>query len=533
MPITGSNIQVFEIPMSRLGISLHNNIVELNPEECLNSQNLVWANGMVKRGGSALATSDEVVSDKPILGLHKFYRSDGSSELLAACDTVVSYLSSGSWVNAVTGLTAGLRTHMTTWGALDKVYVCNGTDAMRSWDGSTAATLTLSDGVPTQALPYQDRLLTIIGGQLTWSASFDDTDSSWGASSVIGVHPDAILYGMQVHSNTQATSGYQAAVLLAGSNGMYLFYGTDLRWPATTGDYVIYPLSVNSGCSAANTMCWTPAGTMWLGIDRQVYLLPFNSNQPVPIGQKITSNIAGTEGIEHIPKAQMSKASGVYHDGYYKLSVPRQGQVNNNCQWWLDVTRLYKDDTNQWGPWYGPMVGQTISCFANQNGTGDSGELVGGEATDKGYVYYIHGRGYYADVKPSDVSPLAILTYWQSYYCPLGEKAVPKDVHRIELELLNVQGSVNVGYYDIGGVVKSSDLVTLSGAAVYWNDMYWGEGYWKNSTPTRIEQPIDPTIHVRRLSVLLSSSSITDTFHLYAARVESTEKNDTFGPGVY
>ena len=47
---------------------------------------------------------------------------------------------------------------------------------------------------------------------------------------------------MVQHSISGADSGYEAAVLLAGANGMYIFQGTDLRVPFTTGDYTIFPL---------------------------------------------------------------------------------------------------------------------------------------------------------------------------------------------------------------------------------------------------------------------------------------------------
>ena len=119
MPIRDTNTNVFEYPTSRLGVNIGRNIVELNPEECIYSQNLVWKNGMKKRGGQSLVTSEEVETGYKVLGVHRFYKTDGTKQLLAACDTTVKYLNGTSWTNAVTGLTTGLATNMVSWVALN------------------------------------------------------------------------------------------------------------------------------------------------------------------------------------------------------------------------------------------------------------------------------------------------------------------------------------------------------------------------------------------------------------------------------
>lgn len=528
MPETGVNTQAHAYPMARLGVNLYKNILELAPEECLTSQNLVWKNGMKKRGGQSLFDSTEVVASKKILGLHRFYKSDGTKQTLAACDTVVKYGTGSGWTNAITGLTSGYQTLMSTWGALDKVYICNGQDAMRSWTGAAAATITIPDGIPTQALPYQDRLLTIIGGDLTWSPSFSDTGASWETKASCGVKPDNKLYGMTYHSVSNEAAGFDTKILLAGSNGMYLFWATDMRVPYTTGDYQIFPLSITVGCNAPRTMCWTPKGTIWLGNDKQLYILPFNGVQPTPIGTKLQSNISGIEGIEDIPSAQIQNACAVYHDGYYKLSITRSGGSYNTYQWWLDVKRLYQDDEVLYGPWYGPMTGQSISCFATMNGSGDSGEIIAGEAQTKGYVYYCDRKDVYGDIDISTGTAKDIQEYYQTFYHPLGNPSFRKDVHKIEAELLDVLGTVTVGFYDIDGPLKIGDSFGLSGSTVYWDEAYWDEEYWSSSAPTRQVVDISPAIQPRRLSLIISHSGQDDTFEIYGLTAQAIEQNTMF-----
>lgn len=527
MPVNDSYTSVVNYPMAKKGVNLHNNIVELQPDECLLSQNLVWENGMVKRKGQTFVTSTEVVASKKILGLHRFYMADGSTKYtLAACDTTVKkFVSPSTWTSIKTGLTAGLNTNFTTWGALNKIYTCNGTDKMWSWDGTTATDITIADGIPVQALPYQDRLLTIIGGYLTWSPSFSDDGTKWVAASSAGVKPDTKLYGMCIHSASNEASSNDTKVLIAGANGMYLFYGKDMRPIAgVDGDYSLYPISIPVGCTSPRTMCWTPMGTMWLGIDKQVYLLPFNDVSPIPVGTKIQSNISGTKGIESIPDAQMINACAIYHDGYYKLSFASASGSTNTVQYWADVKRGFKDEDGSFGPWYGPMVGQSISCFANMNGFGDAGNLLGGESTAKGYVYTLGDSGAVADITLSDASAKAISLAYQTPYNPLGNANLRKDVHKIEAELLDVLGTVNVEFHDITGSIKTGDIFGLSGSAIYCNDSYWDEQYWSSSMPTRQVVDISPAIQPRRLSIIIKHSTALDTFELYSLNAECKEQ---------
>ena len=152
-----------------------------------------------------------------------------------------------------------------------------------------------------------------------------------------------------------------------------------------TGDYKIESLAIRVGCDAPLTMKWTPAGTIWLGADKQVYILPFDSLTPIPIGQKITS--AGNikeDGLESIPSSQTKNASAVYHDGFYKLSVASTGATTNDRQWWLDIARLSRDKNKYWGPWYGPMKGMTFHGQTVLSGPGDNSEWYAGESGNNG-----------------------------------------------------------------------------------------------------------------------------------------------------
>jgi hypothetical protein len=529
----------FEYPMPRDGINLHSSLQEITPTECLISRNIYWKGGMLKRGGQTLDTTNtsEVVASKRIFGLHRFYY--GTSKVtVAAAGTVVKHDDgANAWVNVHTGLTEGLQVYFTEWQGL--LYTANGTDSdannhINSWDGTsgggTAAVGSSSStsGAVTQYLPYQDVLLAIVNtstaGTLEWSHSFDDTD--WYQVGTTNVAPDTHLYGMINHSVSNVDSGYEAGVLLAGADSMYLFKGTTLYG---TTDYKIYTLSIPVGCSAPRTMCWTPYGSMWLGIDRQVYLLPFDSTIPVPVGHKIRSSSTIQKGIESLPQAQITNACAIYHDGFYKLSVASSGSSVNDTQWWLEVSRASQNEAKLWGPWFGPMEGQTISCFANTNGPGDQGDLLGGEygdgTTTKGYVYELHNRDNMADITLSDKTDKPVATKLRTFYNPLGSYEFNKVISKIEIEVINITTTINLDLHDIYGAIVAGQVITITASGNLWDgSILWdGTETWGGTVPIRRRLDLSTDKIARRLSILLTTSSTTADFQLYALRVEAKE----------
>lgn len=536
MPIRDTDTTIYEYPSSKLGVNIYSNIADLNPEECLLSQNAIWNNGMKKRGGQDIFETDEVQASKQITGLHRFYYSQQSKQLLAASGTAVRYHTGATWADVQTGLNDGAQVHFATWGALQKTYFANGNDELYSWDGSSAVTLS-GGNIPTsiiQVLPYQDRLLAIDNtnhGTLSWSDAFSTTAANWVPASSTGVRPDSQLHGMINHSINNSDAGYESAALLAGSNGMYLFAGTDLRAPATTGNYTIFPLATKVGCNAPRTMQWTPKGSIYLGIDKNVYLLPFKSSTPIPISQKLFSTNT-QEGLEKIPSGQIQNACAVYHDGYYKLSITTSGGSTNTNQWWLDVDRLRQDDDELFGPWYGPMTGQTISVFATQTGNGDSGELMAGENTAKSFVYELSKDGIFSDYDPANSVVKAIPVTYKTFHHPLGgpgSLSLNKDIDSMEIELLDVNGTIIIDFHDITGAVKVGSILSVTGGSLLWDAFSWGVNFWSSTSPIRKVIPLSPTLQTRTLAIIVKFNSSTDDFELYGMRIKATEQSEVFG----
>lgn len=531
MTVPGIQQSVHLYPLPERGVNLNKNVVELRPEESLETKNCVWRNGVIKRGGTSIFETDEIAMGLPVTGLYRFYFGLGNKQLTAASGDKVVRHDGATWQDIRTGLTSGAQVHMITWGGVQKMYYSNGNDELYSWDGSSDVEL-IGGSIPSSiimVLPYQDRLLAIDNtnpGEVTWSDSFSDTPANWKDSSATGVKPDSQLFGMVHHSATNVSAGFEAKVLFAGANGMYLFTATDLRTPSTTGDYTIFPLATNIGCNAPRTMIWTPKGTLYLGIDKIVYLLPFGSASPLPVSKKITSNRTDVEGLENIPSARISSACATYHDGYYKLSVTKEGENFNTVQWWLDIDRLQPDEDGFWGPWYGPMEhsGLGVSVFANQTGNGDSGELMAGESNGaNGSLVYQTGRkGVLSDISNS------IPIRWRSPFNAFGNPVQSKVVHRTEVEILDTGGDVDFEFSDMTKTLTSTKTLTLGANSFFWDDFFWNEQDWNGDNIIRSEVRVSPAINSRRVSADISHDDANNDFQLYSFSAEVTEQNLTY-----
>lgn len=530
MPIVEPSSAAFEYPLAIRGINCYKSPLDIAPNECALSKNMIYRNGMVKRPGSTLSISSQVVASKAVVGLHRFYYGQSSKQTLAVAGTAAKYWDGAAWQNIKTGLTDSKTTHITTW--QNKAYFANSTDIGYKWDGATLTDMSTASNppvAPIQFLPYADRMLVIENtntgasrfGALRWSYSYDD--GSWYTASATNVKPDSYLHGMCYHSSNNIAQGYGAKVLLAGSNGMYLFSGNDLS--VTGGDYTISPLSIKSGCNAPRTMQWTPKGTIWLGSDKVVYLLPFNQITPIPISRKIFStHDTFISGIEDTPNAYVGQSCAVYHDGWYMLSVTVGNGTYNTQQWWLDVNRLEQDEAGEFGPWYGPMTGQNINVFASQSGNGDGGELIAGEANPAtgANIYEVNRRDMHAD------NAVAIPCVYRTFYNPMSNPRLLKNIERVEIELLDSVNSVNLSICDIEGALKSGISISLSSGMVYWGDAYWGVNYWSDNNFTRKQVDIQPILQARRIALELSHSSNDDKFELLSMSVQIHEQSKVF-----
>jgi|TARA_R100000049_G_C1954966_1_gene107572 hypothetical protein len=612
------------------GINLYKSLVDLDSDECVMAQNLIYRNGLVGRGGASKLVDSAVNGSNKITGLEALYDSSGDGVILAASNGKIKYKDGSSWSPIDSSLgqnwNSSADVKINQWGALDTIYLANGVDRAlrRNSDGSideagkveltivdgqefidaasATITFTVEDEVTVllegrdfsasanengmaenlapvvngisgltasasgavvyvtadmeshlqvaesnlgesaitfsngflgppkanQFLNYQDRLMCLDENnpsRVSWSKPYDD--SEWETRSATGISIDSRIYGMSVHSIHNKNTGYQAGVLFFGATGVHFFQASDMRVPYTTGDYTIYPISLDIGVDAVKTAKWTPVGTMFLARDKKVYMLPFNTSTPVEISQKIISNLSYLEGIEGIEAGRIADACGVYHDGYYKLSFSRDSVTANDTQFWLEVGRLSKDNRNAYQPWYGPMTGVGRSVFAVRRGPGDKGELISGDESDG--VVYLDG-----DISTLDDDGEAIIHAYQSLFAGgvgglLAQKStasILKRTDRCELNIFDTISAATIDFYDVGKQLSIVNSFSSLGKADYYcGGFYCGEAYCTTNSPTKVIIPIDPLIEFYMLSATILHSVAGEKFELHNFNVHLTQED--------
>lgn len=524
---------VKQIALGKLGINLSDAVEDVRPGQALLMQNCYFRRGIQTKLGSLKHSSNQVATSKKIVGLHRFYYGSESKKLIAAAGTNVAYMDdgTGAWTNLKTDRTDGAPGYMTTWSALNKMYFANGVDAPFIWDGTTVSAASAFPTDTIMFLPYRSRLLYI---QKTQPSYLMHTSSDYVDNAVIGNADSIRIVGggqIQViasHALAGSQEGIQAMVFVATASSCALFSATDFT--IATGNRKLDHVSDTVGTLSPRSVVLTPHGTVFLGSDRQVYLLPFGTSKLEPIGQKIRSTSTGTYGIENIPIAQLPNACAAYHDGFYKLSITIPGGTTNTRQYWLDIDNLSRDEEGHYGPWYGPMLGMSINCFVVQNGSGDDGRLLGGNANATGYVYRMNEAATYAD----DGSTITAI--YQSFHerfgtANSGREFLDKRLTQSELLMVPVSGTVTMRFSDTVGAVGSDVVISpSSGIGNYYGVIYYGEEYYyDNVIPKRfVIQHFDNNLEGRTFATTVEYTSSTDALNLLGIQHEAKSLNRTF-----
>ncbi len=255
-------------------------------------------------------------------------------------------------------------------------------------------------------------------------------------------------------------------------------------------------------------------------------MLPFGTNTAIRIGDKIISNDSNVEGIEGIPSGQIANACAVYHDGFYKLSYASAGMSYNDRQFWLDINNIRQDEDGFWGPWYGPMIGMNVSCFFNQAGPGDSGDLLGGEANSAtgGFVYDLDKAGTFGD------SGSSIDCMWKTFLFDFQTPHLMKTCHEIEFEFLDTSAGFTVDLYNPSYSILATETFTISSEQAYYNEDFYNVDFYYGENLARELVEINPSAQFRRLSLLLSHGSASDDFQIYSVGVKALEEGMGFEP---
>ena len=425
-------------------------------------QNCIYDGGVRIRTGSARITSTALQASKRIRGGHKFYYGgpNPTQKRLVAYGTKISHIADNGTETVLTsGMTDDLDTFFGTWSITDKAYISNRTDTLRSYDGTTFATVA-GTNIPaprTAVVPVLDRLLCITANGIERTSPRVDTtwssNSSWAT-----FRPQRPGLFTALHPFTvRGTDTLYPGALAFQANGYYVITGTNYGSDASAGsasageDSAIRLLDPNIGTSSPYSVTTVPGvGIFWFTSDKNVYFLPEGSLVGGYVGDKLISHNS-TPGIESINTAAINQIWMTYFDRYLMLGIPTGSNTFCDTQFWMDMRTF----NPQQPVWNGPMTGQTISrCWPEvQNG---EFKVVSGEGNPATGAFVYENRKALRFQDAVGINDNNITMIYQTPFSAYGNPTRKKYVRAINYDLQISTGSPTCSIYDLDGAVATN-----------------------------------------------------------------------------
>lgn len=503
--------EIAEYPDPKRGINLRKSPEDLEPGEAYLLTNFHYDGGLRKRTGSSLFST-------PSLGMHDAqggvlfsYGNNQTVRLVAGGGNVWSIADSGAMISTLTStLTSGTPIHFRTWPITDSVYLANGTDALRAYDGTTISTLSGTNipASPTMVQPFSDRLFAIQGSVVVSSNARSDsiwatTGSAWSAYRPFasGAWPTAL----GLHSATGELGDPNAYLLIFQRNAVYGLRGTDFGdnvasgSPSTGWDAELILFDPRIGTSSPYSIVTVPGlGTFWLTTDRNVAWLPFGSTNPRLIGDAlITTNRTDVLGLNLIDSVNLDEVLMVYHDRKLKLMIPESGNAYTTMQYWLDLRPLHENlsailkgdaDEGEATNWSGPHTTQAIKRVWVEQETGALERLMGleGRGTARGlYTYELNPYEVYMEEIATTTANEYVgdyKTFYNNAAAPTFRKYLPRVIldaggyiQYATVSVTDLHGTLTSGFAPMNIQGLAFDSITYGNSYRYGNGIRYGQ----------------------------------------------------------
>jgi len=424
---------------------------DLNLKQLISSKNTFWRHGLQKRKGMTKRSPNQPNGNNPIVDIHRRYSKTDLKQLLVASGGSIYSLdeATGTYTLIKSGFSSRIR--MTTYGPTERVLIADGLNIAQSWDGTTISEFTGPPSGVIEFVTHRDRLFA--HGQNTTISYSDNLDiDTWSSASLSLVTDDPFITKMIVHTQSIADSSVVAQLLIFTANTIWTITGVDFT---NLSDIVLHELTGQVGTNSPNTVVKTPKGIMFFGREQgrnDVFLVIGEGlgARVVSIGQNIRRELQG------IPSSGMDEMTATYFDGYYRLSIRDNSNLNNKKEWWLKL-----DDINLSNiAWYGPMERSIgMQSLLPLSGINDDNILLGGG--EDGYLYHLD--------QTLDDDGIVIPVDIQTGFFDFGSFSQEKRIKQLYLLMQASSGSVdlslNIDFSDRVNESKKTITLTTGGAA--------------------------------------------------------------------
>lgn len=404
------------------GINVYSRDTMLTDEESVEGTNIISTGqySFKKRPGTALFA--EIAGVDQIDGMGTFYTTSGERHLLAMAGGKLYRVDSGTPVE-ITGAgaswTSGLRTDFCQAGA--NVFISNGTDTMRQYDG-TEATIT-TNGIVCKHLIFYKQSLYAIGnpsfGSRLYRSGVDDKLGDFTYDDPDNIYATSINISNNDGQDCTSFYKHQDYLYVAKNRSTYrtVELGDD---EATIANELVDPAR---GCDS-HFPTDAVENDIFFFNEQGIHSIGYEPNFLSQIRTKILSLRVDSK-IKSITKDDLDKTCGLYFDTKYYFAYQKGGAEFNNSILVYDKYRT--------GWWEYDL---SASCFTEFKDSDGETKLYFGSSED-GKVYC------FDDTLKSD-NGVAFQTRWRSPRYSIADFTQSKFILNVLLYVGRAVGEIDI-----------------------------------------------------------------------------------------
>ena len=413
-------------------------------------------NAVTRRGTASLASSAVPEGTSNIQGMAYF--DTGTINQLVICkNRKIFYYDgvagSGSWVQEGSSYLTNAADDSVYFAQLsNKLYFCDGTSDLKSFDGTNVNSIPAAANAPTgiKLLASHTQRLFAVRTAEPDAIYVSDLLSVEGTSAWSSVDSFRVGGDGEPIIALQPWTGFRLVVFKLNST-----YVIETDPTASISGWIVETISKEVGCIAPRSVVQVMANIYWLandGVRTLARTLQGNENE---ISDPLSKIIDST--IQEINPAQIQKAAGAYYSNRYILSLPISSSSTNNA------TIVYNTIHRSWsGKWTGDFKASAFARYTN-----DPNNLLA-IATPDGRVLrwlaYIRDEAEVAADYQDSGSP--IITSITTREFAFGEPMSYKSLYNVEVQFYSSTAFVSVYVLDdLGNTITAFSNIDSSAAS--------------------------------------------------------------------
>lgn len=303
-------------------------------------------NAVTRRGTANLSSASVPEGTANIQGMYYFDTGTVNQIVIAKNRKIFWYggvAGSGSWTQDSSSYLTNASDNVVNFAQLaDKLYFCDGVSALKSFNGTTVASIPSAANAPTGIkflCSHTNRLFAVRTAEPD-TVYVSDLLSVEGTSAWSSV--DSFRVGGDGEPITAIASWTGFRLVVFKQNSTYVI--TTDPTATSIANWPIENISQEIGCVAHRTVCQVGANLYWLAQDgvRNLQRILQGADQEIsePLSKIINSTINETN------TTYVSKASAVYYRNRYILSIPIGSSAVSNCS--IVYNTVHKAWSGKW-----------------------------------------------------------------------------------------------------------------------------------------------------------------------------------------